>query len=73
MKKIIFAVISAFAISSFVACSADALANADSTDKTGPTGVISNDKNDAAKTSTEKSDDSAKSSSSSKKSSSSSK
>jgi len=74
MKKIILAAISAFAVSAFIACSADAVAGIDSIDKSGPTGVVSNDKDDKVTTSNKKnsSSSSAKSSSSSAKSSSSS-
>lgn len=73
MKKIILAAISAFTLSAFIACSADAIANADATDKVGPTGIVSNKKEDRVTNSNKKSSSSqAKSSSSSAKSSSSS-
>lgn len=66
MKKFILAAVSVFALSAFVACSADTLAvNIDSTDTEGVTGVVSNKKADATTTRKKSSSSKAKSSSSS--------
>lgn len=47
MKKIIFTAISVFAVTAFIACSADTIATGvDAIDKTGPTGIVGNQKDD---------------------------
>ncbi len=66
MKKIILAAFSGIVLSVFIACSADTIANVQSTESLGPTGIIKNDKGAATPTTQKKSSSSsAKSSSSS--------
>lgn len=65
MKKVILTVILGVVLSAFIACSADTIANVQSTETLGPTGIIKNDKNAATPTAHKKSSSSTTRSSSS--------